>query len=175
MTEPRKPQLQENEDHGLMTQADQDETVSPLTRKAGVRKNLFMQQKLKVGSCTDTIHPRKDLRKPHTRYCGQCPPHREARPHAICHHRGPAKSRNGCKAQWHKYGQWCINASRRDRWRSHQRGEGISQGQPITDNQKHPLSQLQTTSPSISASGLWCSRSTRSASTVLQERATHNH
>jgi hypothetical protein len=50
MTELQKAQLQENEDHGLMTQADQDETVSPLTRKAGVRKNLFMQQKLKVGS-----------------------------------------------------------------------------------------------------------------------------
>lgn len=30
MPEPQKPQPRENEDHGLMTQADQDETVSPL-------------------------------------------------------------------------------------------------------------------------------------------------
>ena len=61
MTDPQKPQPQENEDHGLMTQADQDETVSPLTRKAGVRRTCSCNKKLKVGSCTDTVHPRKDL------------------------------------------------------------------------------------------------------------------
>jgi hypothetical protein len=40
MTEPQKPQLQENKDHGLMTQADQDETVSPLNSKGWRQKEL---------------------------------------------------------------------------------------------------------------------------------------